>query len=119
MLIVYGIKNCDSVKKTRKWLEASDIPYAFHDFRVDGISAALVTDWCAKIDERILLNRRSTTWKQLSDADKNSLEQGKLVELLVAHPTLIKRPVIALEDRIMVGSDDSTRTTLLSELQRT
>lgn len=118
MLMVYGIKNCDSVKKTKRWLEQAAIPYTFHDFRADGISATLVSYWCAQVDENTLLNRRSTTWKQLSDAEKSMVDNGQLVDLLVSHPTLIKRPVIATQGHVMVGFEPNALTTLLSETHR-
>ena len=92
-ITIYGIKNCDSVKKARKLLEAEAIPYSFHDFRVDGLTSKLVETFLAKLPPEKLLNKRSTTWKQLNEAQQ-AQATNTLATLLCEHPTLIKRPVI-------------------------
>lgn len=91
---LYGIKNCDTVKKARRWLEDQGIEYSFHDFRADGLDAAEVERWLAELGSATLVNKRSTTWKQLDDKQKAKAESGDAVALLVAHPTLIKRPLL-------------------------
>ncbi|HEX7026724.1 MAG TPA: ArsC family reductase [Gammaproteobacteria bacterium] len=94
MLTLYGIKNCDTVKKARNWLEQNGVNYRFHDFRVDGIDEKQIRQWSKTVGWETLLNKRGTTFRQLPDSDKNGLTESKAVKLMAAHPTLIKRPVI-------------------------
>ena len=92
-LDIYGIRNCDTCRSTLKWLETRNVPYTFHDFRVDGLDEGLLKDWLASLHAPYLLNKRSTTWRQLSGPEKEAAEINPL-PLLLTHPTLIKRPVI-------------------------
>ena len=104
---LYGIKQCDSVKKAKKWLDAHQIDYNFHDFRADGLSAQWLNDVEAITGWETLLNKRSTTFRELSDDDKSALSQQKALTLMTQHPTLIKRPVMmvhnAAEPNALVG----------------
>ena len=96
-LHVYGIRNCDTCRSTLKWLETRNVPHTFHDFRLDGLAEALLKTWLASSHAPYLVNRRSTTWRQLSDTQKQAVDAAKetdVLALLLAHPTLIKRPVI-------------------------
>lgn len=99
-LQVYGIPNCDSCRNTLKWLGTRKVPYTFHDFRKEGLDPALVAAWVNSAHGQYLLNRRSTTWRQLSDAQKATAETD-LTALLLEHPTLIKRPVICDGENIL------------------
>ncbi|MBB3167841.1 ArsC family reductase [Simiduia aestuariiviva] len=101
MNTLYGIKNCDTVKKARKWLEAQNIDYTFHDFRADGLSQAQAQTWFDELGEA-LINKRSTTWKQLSPAEQAQATQAPAA-LLVQHPTLIKRPLLDTGSERRVG----------------
>jgi len=92
-LFVYGIRNCDSCRHTMKWLETRNVPFTFKDFRVDGLPEALLKNWLQSGHGPYLLNKRSTTWRNLSDQEKQAAEANPLPVLLV-NPTLIKRPVI-------------------------
>jgi arsenate reductase len=103
MITLYGIKNCDSVKKARRWLEANDLDFQFHDFRVEGLDEAIIIEWLKSVSWEILLNKRSTTWKQLNDPRKDQLDQTIAVELMLENPTLIKRPVLCDNSGCMVG----------------
>jgi arsenate reductase len=109
LITLYGISNCDSVKKAKKWLGDHAIVYAFHDFRVDGLNAEQIEQWLQQVPSDKLLNKRSTTWKQLPDTLKNDLAadnaaQSLLIKTMEAHPTLIKRPVLVVaDDNIQVG----------------
>lgn len=109
MITLYGISNCDSVKKAKKWLGDNAIVYVFHDFRVDGLNAKQIQLWLEQIPREKLLNKRSTTWKQLPDALKKQLiadnaPESLLIDTMTEHPTLIKRPVLAISnDNIQVG----------------
>lgn len=121
MHTLYGIKNCDAVKKARKWLEENDISYQFHDFRVDGLTAELIEQWFQQVNWESLVNKRSTTWRGLDDAQKEGLNKANAVSLLLENPTLIKRPVFDNGIIILVGfSEESylTATTLESHLTR-
>jgi arsenate reductase len=102
MLTVYGIKQCDTCRKALKWLEAESVDHRFHDFRVDGLQASLLEQWLASSFADKLVNRRSTTWRQLTD-EQRQFEGVALVELLLEHPTLIKRPVFVNDEIIAVG----------------
>ncbi|GAA0792706.1 ArsC family reductase [Marinobacterium sediminicola] len=104
MTIIYGISNCDTVRKARKWLEAEAVAFDFHDFRKQGLSAEQVDRWCAAVGLDTLLNKRGTTWRQLPDEVKANTDEAALKALLVEQPTLIKRPVLELDDgRIEIG----------------
>ena len=103
MVTVYGIKNCDTVKKACHWLKQHDVEHQFHDFRKDGLSQAKVNSWMKNIDWETLLNRRSTTWRKLSDQDKESINKSNVVKLMVDQPTLIKRPVIETNNEVIIG----------------
>jgi len=101
--VLYGIKNCDTVKKARNWLETAGIDFQFHDFRQHGLSATKLTNWLDTLGTDILINKRSTTWKQLSEADKQKIirSEGNLV--ILEHPTLIKRPVLEHAAQVSCG----------------
>ncbi len=103
MLKVYGIKNCDTVKKARRWLEQQSIDYQFHDFREDGISKKQLGEWVKKLGRDRLINKRSTTWRQLTDEDKAISSDKQAIDLLYQNPTLIKRPVIEANNLLEVG----------------
>lgn len=102
-MIVYGIKNCDTVKKARRWLEANDVAYTFHDFRADGLDKDTITSWLQSVSWEVLLNKRGTTWRKLDDPRKESLDEATAVELMLANPTLIKRPVATVDQDCVVG----------------
>lgn len=103
MLTMYGIKNCDTIKKARSWLEGREIAYAFHDYKQAGIDADIVRGWVDEHGWETILNRAGTTFRALPDADKQGIDAGKAVALMVANPSMIKRPVLDLGDRRLVG----------------
>ena len=104
-LHVWGIRNCDTVRSALKWLEARRVPHTFHDFRKDGLPEAELRRWMATAHAPYLLNRRSSTWRQLDTAQKEAAEADP-VPLLLAHPTLIKRPVFTDGETVLdVGFD--------------
>jgi len=109
MITVYGIKTCDTVRKALKWLDAQGVEHSYHDFRADGLDAATVGRWVDAMGWESVLNKRSTTWKQLSDADKDSLDASRAIALMVAHPTLVKRPVFEQEGTVLQGFSDDVR----------
>ena len=101
--ILYGIPNCDTVKKARVWLDQHDVAYAFHDYKKVGIDRPRLEAWVAEHGWEVVLNRAGTTFRALPDADKANLEAGRAVTLMLAQPSMIKRPVLDLGDRTMVG----------------
>jgi len=105
---LYGIKNCDTVKKARNWLDQHGLTYSFHDLRVDGLDGALISRWQKAVATEVLLNRRSTTWKNLTSQVRDSLEEKDIPALLIANPTLVKRPVLEHGDQVIVGFNDKT-----------
>ena len=108
MIVVYGINNCDTVKKARKWLSKNNIEYQFHDFRKDGLSESKIKQWVGQIDWEILLNRRGTTWRKLSEDQKANINKSNAVKLMADQPTLIKRPVVEHNNEIIVGFSADT-----------
>jgi arsenate reductase len=102
-MIVYGIKNCDTVKKARRWLDANDVTFSFHDFRVDGLEQTTLESWLEYVSWETLLNKRGTTWRKLEDPRKDALTKDIAIELMLANPALIKRPVVTLENDCLVG----------------
>ncbi|AUM11744.1 ArsC family reductase [Ketobacter alkanivorans] len=103
---LYGIPNCDTVKKARKWLDANGIEYRFHDFRKDGINESMIREWMKTQPLEILLNKRGTTWRQLPDDVKDSVDERCAVQLMVEHPAMIKRPVMVSGNNTSVGFKD-------------
>jgi Spx/MgsR family transcriptional regulator len=100
---LYGIKNCDTVKKARNWLDQNGIAYRFHDFRSDGLTPELLQHFADHLDWNKLLNRSSTSWRQLSAEQQSDLTQEKAMQLMLTTPTLIKRPVLESGDKLMLG----------------
>lgn len=102
-LTLYGIKNCDTMKKARAWLDARGAAYVFHDFKIEGIDRATLVRWIGEVGWEALLNRAGTTFRKLADADKADLTLDRAVRLMLAHPTLIKRPVLEGAGALLVG----------------
>ena len=105
---IYGIKNCDTMKKARIWLEAKGIAYVFHDYKAAGIDRESLSGWVAEHGWETILNRAGTTFRALPDADKTGLDADKAVALMLAQPSMIKRPVLDLGERTLVGFKPET-----------
>ncbi len=103
MTTLYGIKNCDTVKKARKWLDEHGIDYQFHDFRQDGLEPAQLHRWSEVLGWETLLNRRSSSWRQLNPAERDNLNEDRALVLMHDLPTLIKRPVLEYPAGVVVG----------------
>lgn len=103
MIKLYGIKNCDTVKKARRWLEDNGIDYHFHDFRQDGLDKKQLSRWVEDLGWEAIVNKRSTTWRNLSDEEKGLSTNAQASKLLAANPTLIKRPVVEKAKVLLVG----------------
>lgn len=102
-ITLYGIPNCDTMKKARKWLDEHAVGYVFHDYKKAGIDAATVRGWCAVLGWEKLLNRSGTTFRNLPEADRADLTEAKAIDLMVAHPSMIKRPVLQSGSRLLAG----------------
>ena len=100
---LYGIKNCDTVKRCRDWLSARRVDFNFHDYKTVGVDRATVEQWVDEHGWEIVLNRAGTTFKKLPEADKANLDASKAVDLMLAQPSMIKRPILDLGDRRIVG----------------
>lgn len=94
MITVYGIKNCDTVKKALKWLISEGVEHSFHDYRKDGLERAQLEDWVQELGMELVLNKRGTTWRKLADEDKDDLSEDQVIDLLMQHPAMIKRPIM-------------------------
>jgi len=100
---LHGIANCDTVKKARAWLDARGVAYAFHDYKVAGVDEARLRGWAGELSWDRLLNRAGTTFRKLPEADRQDLDEDKAIALMLAQPSMIKRPVLDLGDRRLVG----------------
>ena len=101
---IYGIKNCDTMKKARAWLDKHGVDYAFHDYKTAGIDRERLERWCKKVGWEALLNRAGTTFRKLPDKDKHGIDAKKAIALMLDQPSMIKRPVLDLgRDRLLVG----------------
>ncbi|MDM1246217.1 Spx/MgsR family RNA polymerase-binding regulatory protein [Acinetobacter sichuanensis] len=108
MLKIYGIKNCSSMKKAFDLLNELSIPYEFHDYKKQGIDAETLKRWLNQLGQELILNKKGTTWKKLSEQEqKEALEnQDNLIQALIAHSSMIKRPVIEKDEQYVVGFDE-------------
>jgi arsenate reductase len=100
---LYGIKNCDTMKKARVWLDDHGVKYAFHDYKLAGVDRKHLEEWCKQVGWEVLLNRAGTTFRNLAEADKTDLSERKAIVLMLAQPAMIKRPVLAIGKTIVVG----------------
>lgn len=114
MTTLFGIKNCDTVKKARQWLDDNGIDYFFHDFRVEGLSKKQLDVWIKVVGWETLLNKRSTTFRNLSTHDKTSINNDKAKTLMLKHTTLIKRPVLVTGKETLVGFEPELYQNLFS-----
>ena len=103
MITLYGIKNCDTVKKARAWLDAHGVDYRFHDFRADGLDEKQLRAWVKELGWETLLNRRGTTWRKLPEKSRESIDEAGAIKVMLAEPAIIKRPVLDLGRERRVG----------------
>jgi arsenate reductase len=110
---VFGIKSCDSCRKARRWLDERGQAYDWHDWRADGVDRDLIQTWLDDLGPEVLVNRRSTTWRGLDEEERAAAMNAQTAAaVLLEHPTLIKRPVVAVEERVYVGFDAAVREAL-------
>lgn len=105
--IIYGIPNCDSVKRAMEWCQGNKIEYTFHNYKTEGITTAKIKNWCKTAGWQLLLNKKSTTWKNISQSLKKEVTtEVQAIKLMQEHTTLIKRPVIEINGTILIGYDE-------------
>ncbi len=108
MIILYGIPNCDTVKKARTWLDQAGLAYHFHDFKKAGLDSASVAAWLKKVPWETLVNKKGTTWRALPDEQKIAIaDAGSATALMLANTSVIKRPVLCTHDKVLVGFDSA------------
>ncbi|MFM2483026.1 ArsC family reductase [Celerinatantimonas sp. YJH-8] len=100
---LYGIPNCDTIKKARRYLDEQQIDYQFHDYRKDGLTLEMLTQFEQELGWQALLNKRGTTYRQLSDAQKQSLDRDQALALMLEYPAMIKRPLLVVQGRYLLG----------------
>jgi arsenate reductase (glutaredoxin) len=110
--VIYGIKNCDTMKKARTWLESHGVEHDFHDYKVSGIEAARLAAWIKVLGWEILLNRAGTTFRKLPDKMKQNVDEAKAIRLMLEQPSMIKRPVLEHGKRLLVGFSPEKYATL-------
>ncbi len=113
-ITLYGIPNCDTVKKARRWLDAKGIAHAFHDYKKAGADAGKLAAWCEAKGWEALLNRAGTTFRKLPDADKEALDQARAIQLMLEQPSMIKRPVVEHPAGLLVGFREAEWAAALS-----
>ena len=103
---IYGIKNCDTMKKAFAWLEANKVDYEFHDYKKDGVPPGKLKAWAAKVGWEKLANTRGPTWRKIPDADRVGLNEAKVIALLEKNSSAIRRPIVEVGDKLVVGFDE-------------
>ncbi|WP_293902653.1 ArsC family reductase [Phenylobacterium sp.] len=111
---LYGIKTCDTMKKAWTWLDRHGVAYAFHDYKKAGIDRATLEAWAGKVGWEVLLNRAGTTFRKLPDADRQGIDEARAIDLMLAQPSMIKRPVLDVDGRLYVGFKPDTYADLAS-----
>ena len=107
-IVLYGIANCDTIKKARRFLENKGVDYTFHDYRKDGIDNKLLNNFLAQLDWQDLLNRRGTTWRKLDDATKDNINKTTAKKIMLEQPAIIKRPVLLKDKKYYLGFSEAS-----------
>jgi len=108
MVTVFGIRNCDTIKKARRWLDGNGVEYRFHDLRTDGLTRAQLKSWEQVLGWKNLLNRRGTTWRRLPESVRESIDRGLAVKLMLEQPAMIKRPLLDLDGTLHLGFSEAS-----------
>ena len=104
---IYGISNCDTIKKAKNWLDKNNIQYSFYDYRKQGLEAEQIERWVNILGWEALLNQRGTTWRKLADEIKNNVDQASAIEIMLENPSIIKRPLLDKNNELHLGFSDS------------
>lgn len=107
MITMYGIKNCDTIKKAKKWLDNQQIEYTFHDYRVDGLDEQWLQSACQTLGWELVLNKRGTTFRQLDSEIKDNLTESSAIEQILLAPAMIKRPILSVDNQLHIGFKDT------------
>ncbi|MCG6939448.1 MAG: ArsC family reductase [Gammaproteobacteria bacterium] len=113
MIIIYGIPNCDTMKKARKWLDDNNLDYEFHDYKKRGVPEKNLKQWVSKAGWETVLNKRGTTWRKLDDDIKNDISETSAIQLMLDNPSIIKRPVLECGKSLLIGFNEEEYKTLL------
>lgn len=113
MITLYGIPNCDSIKKARKWLKDNGIDYSFHDYKKSSVPETELKHWVKKLGWEVLLNKRGTTWRKLDETTKASVDEASAIRIMLENPSIIKRPVLVDGKTILVGFSTESYSQLL------
>ncbi|RQW64075.1 ArsC family reductase [Vibrio viridaestus] len=114
-VVMYGIPNCDTIKKAKKWLESNDIEFTFHDFRKQGVDQEMVSGFCEQLGWETVLNKRGTTYRQLTQEQKDEINSDSAIQLLVEYPAMIKRPVLSIDGNLHIGFKPEQYANLFSK----
>ncbi len=115
MIDLYGIPNCDTMKKARRWLDEHGIEYRFHDYKKEGIDEARLRDWARKVGWETLLNRRGMMWRKLPPEVREGIDEARALRIMLETPTIIKRPVLVKDGRVQVGFSEESYGKLLED----
>ena len=107
MITMYGIKNCDTIKKAKKWLDNQSIEYSFHDYRIDGLDKQWLVNTCQNLGWELVLNKRGTTYRQLDSDIKDNLDEASAIEQMLLAPAMIKRPILSIGSQLHLGFKDT------------
>ncbi|PCI68753.1 MAG: ArsC family reductase [Piscirickettsiaceae bacterium] len=107
-IVMYGIKNCDTIKKAKKWLDANGVEYVFHDYRKDGLTAELLSSLEDTIGWEAMINKRGTTWRKLPDETKDSMDKALAIQTMLDNPAIIKRPIVNTGKAFELGFSDAS-----------
>lgn len=113
MIKIYGISNCDSMKKARKWLDINKLDYEFHDYKKSGVPEKNLKQWVKIAGWETVLNKRGTTWRKLDDTIKNTIDEPSSIEVMLDNPSTIKRPVLENGKQLLIGFNEDDYKTLL------
>ncbi len=114
MITLFGIPNCDTIKKARRWLENTGIEYRFHDYRKDGLQKDMLKQWADELGWEALLNRRGTTWRKLPEQEKSAIDAERAITLMLEQPAMIKRPLLDTGSQKLLGFCEEQYSNLLS-----
>jgi arsenate reductase len=103
MITIYGIPNCDTMKKARKWLEANGVEYEFHDYKKLGVPENKLQNWVKQSGWETVLNQRGSTWRKLDDKTRNSINETSAIEIMLDHPSIIRRPILESGNKVLIG----------------
>lgn len=103
MIEIFGIKNCDTMKKAFRWLDANNIAYTFHDYKKEGLDEATAKAWVDKLGWENVINKRGTTWRKLEEETKNTMDNENAVHIMISQSSIIKRPLLKIDDSIILG----------------